>query len=59
VYKPKGDSTGMGLREKSLAVRLTLASGEATLTDEQIEQAVKAVIDSIAARLGGRLRGQS
>jgi phenylalanyl-tRNA synthetase beta chain len=38
---------------------LTLASSEATLTDEQIDVAVKAVIDSIAARLGGRLRGQS
>jgi phenylalanyl-tRNA synthetase beta chain len=59
VYKPKAASAGMGLREKSLAVRLTLASGEATLTDEQIDQAVKAVLDSIAARLGGRLRGQS
>jgi phenylalanyl-tRNA synthetase beta chain len=47
----------MGLQEKSLAVRLTLASSEATLTDEQIDAAVKAVIDSIAARLGGRLRG--
>lgn len=57
VYKPKNASAGMGLREKSLAVRLTLASGEATLTDEQIDQAVKAVVDSIAARLGGRLRG--
>jgi phenylalanyl-tRNA synthetase beta chain len=57
VYKPKGASAGMGMQEKSLAVRLTLASGEATLTDEQIDAAVKAVIDSIAARLGGRLRG--
>jgi phenylalanyl-tRNA synthetase beta chain len=57
VYKPKAASGGMGLREKSLAVRLTLASSEATLTDEQIDVAVKAVIDSIAARLGGRLRG--
>jgi phenylalanyl-tRNA synthetase beta chain len=59
VYKPKGASAGMGLQEKSLAVRLTLASSEATLTDEQIDQAVTAVVDSIAARLGGRLSGQS
>jgi phenylalanyl-tRNA synthetase beta chain len=59
VYKPKSASAGLGLREKSLAVRLTLASSEATLTDEQIDQAVKAVVASIAARLGGRLRGQS
>jgi phenylalanyl-tRNA synthetase beta chain len=47
----------MGAHEKSLAVRLTLASSEATLTDEQIDTAVKAVVDSIANRLGGRLRG--
>jgi phenylalanyl-tRNA synthetase beta chain len=59
LYKPKSASAGMGLREKSLAVRLTLASSEATLTDEQIDEAVKAVVASIAARLGGRLRGQS
>ena len=48
---------GLAAHEKSLAVRLTLASGEATLTDEQIDAAVKAVVDSIAGRLGGRLRG--
>ena len=57
VYKPKGASAGIGPQEKSLAVRLTLASSEATLTDEQIDAAVKAVVDSIAVRLGGRLRG--
>jgi phenylalanyl-tRNA synthetase beta chain len=42
-----------GRHEKSLAVRLTLASGEATLTDEQIDGAVKAVVDSIAAGSAG------
>ncbi|MES3002647.1 MAG: phenylalanine--tRNA ligase subunit beta [Pseudomonadota bacterium] len=57
VYKPKQASAGLALHEKSLAVRLTLASSEATLTDEQIDAAVKAVMDSIAARVGGRLRG--
>ncbi len=57
VYKPKAASASLGMHEKSLAVRLTLASSEATLTDEQIDTAVKAVIDAIAARLGGRLRG--
>jgi phenylalanyl-tRNA synthetase beta chain len=57
VYKPKQASSAMGLHEKSFAVRLTLASGEATLTDEQIDGAVRAVVGSIAARLGGRLRG--
>jgi phenylalanyl-tRNA synthetase beta chain len=57
VYKPRQATPALGMNEKSLAVRLTLASGEATLTDEQIEVAVRAVVDRIATRLGGRLRG--
>jgi len=57
VYKPKQALPGLGTHEKSLAVRLTLASADATLTDEQIDAAVKAVVDRIAAQLGGRLRG--
>lgn len=42
--------------EKSLAVRLTLYSEEATLTDVQIEATVKAVIDHLANQLSARLR---
>lgn len=57
VYKPQQATAGMKADEKSLAVRLTLASADATLTDEQIESAVRAVVDRIATRLGGRLRG--
>lgn len=57
VYKPKQATAGLGAQEKSLAVRLTLASPHATLTDDQIEAAVKAVVDRIASQLGGRLRG--
>lgn len=57
VYKPKLASGGVAADEKSMAVRLTLGSAEATLTDEQIDGAVQAVIDSIATLLGGRLRG--
>ncbi|MFC5499654.1 phenylalanine--tRNA ligase subunit beta [Caenimonas terrae] len=57
VYKPKQAAGGVAADEKSMAVRLTLGSAEATLTDEQIDGAVQAAIDSIAARLGGRLRG--
>jgi phenylalanyl-tRNA synthetase beta chain len=57
VYKPKQAAAGLAANEKSLAVRLTLASSEATLTDEQIEAAVQAVVDRIATKLGGRLRG--
>ena len=57
LYKPKLATGGVAADEKSMAVRLTLGSAEATLTDEQIDGAVQAVIDSIATRLGGRLRG--
>jgi phenylalanyl-tRNA synthetase beta chain len=57
VYKPKQAVAGFAANEKSLAVRLTLASAEATLTDEQIEAAVQTVVDRIASQLGGRLRG--
>lgn len=47
-----------GLRddEKSLAVRLTLNSAEATLTEEQIEVAVQAVVERLVKALGARQR---
>jgi phenylalanyl-tRNA synthetase beta chain len=57
VYKPQQASAGLALNEKSMAVRLTLARSDATLTDEQIETAVRAVVDRVSAQLGGRLRG--
>lgn len=57
VYKPKQAVAGIAADEKSMAVRLTLASSEATLTDEQIDAAVAAVVDRITTQLGGRLRG--
>ena len=57
LYKPKQAGGAVATDEKSMTVRLTLGSAEATLTDEQIDGAVQAVIDSIATRLGGRLRG--
>jgi phenylalanyl-tRNA synthetase beta chain len=57
VYKPQQSTAALQAGEKSLAVRLTLASPDATLTDERIEPAVRAVVEQIAARLGGRLRG--
>ena len=53
VYRPKQPS---GPVEKSLAVRLTLSSEDATLTDEQIDQAVQAVITRLAADVGARQR---
>ncbi|MBK6007479.1 phenylalanine--tRNA ligase subunit beta [Ramlibacter ginsenosidimutans] len=57
VYKPQQATAGLALDEKSLAVRLTLARSDATLTDEQIDAAVRAVVERISAQLGGRLRG--
>jgi phenylalanyl-tRNA synthetase beta chain len=57
VYKPQQSTASLKADEKSLAVRLTLASSDATLTDEQIESAVRAVVERIATQLGGRLRG--
>ena len=59
VYRPKAGTASGGLQsgEKSLAVRLTLNSDAATLTDEQIDACVQAVVDALAARCGARLRG--
>ncbi|MBC5785929.1 phenylalanine--tRNA ligase subunit beta [Ramlibacter sp. USB13] len=57
VYKPQQATAGLALHEKSLAVRLTLARSDATLTDEQIDAAVRAVVERVTAQLGGRLRG--
>ena len=57
VYKPSQATVGLAAGEKSLAVRLTLGSPDATLTDDQIEATVKAVVDNVTSQLGGRLRG--
>jgi len=57
VYKPQQATAGLAMNEKSLAVRLTLARSDATLTDEQIDAAVGAVVERVTAQLGGRLRG--
>ena len=62
VYRPKpqkGDaeaSTGLAAGEKSLAVRLTLNSAEASLTEAQIEASVQAVLAQLVSHLGARLR---
>jgi len=57
LYKPQQPVAGIGAGEKSLALRLTLGDPVATLTDEQIDAAVRAVVDAIGQRAGGRLRG--
>ncbi len=56
VYRPKEAGAGMEQGEKSLAVRLTLGSLDATLTEEQIEAAVAAVLAQLKKDVGGRLR---
>ena len=56
VYRPHQASAGMQLGEKSLAVRLALSSDVATLTDDDIEAAVQAILASLQSRLQARLR---
>ena len=50
VVAPKGAT------DRSLAVRLTLNSEKATLTEEQIETAVKAVVDQLVMAVAARQR---
>ncbi len=57
VYRPKaGAAGGLAVGEKSLAVRLTLGSDAASLTEAEIEAAVQAVVAQLSARTGARLR---
>lgn len=62
LYRPKVQKDGsvvqggLAAGEKSLAIRLTLHGGENTLTDEQIEVAVQAVLQKLSADTGARLR---
>lgn len=64
IYRPQParDGTvpsagGLAPGEKSMAVRLSFQSDAATLTDEQVEPAVRAIVDQLGAQLGARLRG--
>jgi len=59
VYRPKlakDAAPAEGATDRSLAVRLTLNSDEASLTEEQIEATVKAVVDQLSQALGARQR---
>ena len=52
IYRPKdGDVT-----DKSLALRLVLGDDKASLTDEQVDGAVQAVVAALATQVGARLR---
>ena len=60
IYRPKPakdpDGAAVPTTEKSMAVRLTLNSDEATLTEEQIDSAVQAVRGSLVNALDARQR---
>ncbi len=56
LYHPGASESGAPGREKSMAVRLTLNSDAATLTEDQIDAAVKAVLRSLQETLGARQR---
>jgi phenylalanyl-tRNA synthetase beta chain len=57
IYRPKAESQGgLVTGEKSLAVRLTLHSDQATLTDAQIEAVMAAVVQQLTLQVAARLR---
>ncbi len=56
VYRPKQAGAGLEPGQKSLAVRLTLQSDESTLTEVEIDAAVRAVVQAAEKELGARLR---
>ena len=59
VYRPKVAKEApveAGATDRSLAIRLTFNSTEATLTDDQIETAVKAVVEQLQSTVGARQR---
>ena len=56
VFRAKEPSATLASDEKSLAIRLTLQGIDATLTDEQIESAVAAVLAALEKSLAARLR---
>ncbi len=56
VYRPKSPTPEIGAGERSLALRLELLDDKGGLTDERIDAVVRAVVDSLAARVGARLR---
>ena len=66
VYRPKAQparegaavaaASGVGLEEKSLAVRITLAREDATLTEAEIDAALQAALAELGRRTGARLR---
>jgi phenylalanyl-tRNA synthetase beta chain len=59
VYRPKVAKEAVAIEggtDRSLAVRLTLNSEGSTLSEEQIEAVVKAVVDQLVSAVGARQR---
>lgn len=58
IYRPAPGASAGGLvpGEKSMAVRLALQSDAGTLTDEQVDAAVQAVLTQCSEQVGARLR---
>ncbi len=59
IYRPKVDRNATDASpsvDRSVAVRLTLNDLTATLTDEQIESAVKAIVAALEIQVGARQR---
>ena len=56
IYRPKVVSGDIAADEKSLAVRLTFNSQDATLNDDLIDAAVAAVLSQLSQDVGARLR---
>jgi phenylalanyl-tRNA synthetase beta chain len=59
IYRPQPGAASTGALaegEKSLAVRLSFQSDAGSLTDEQVDAAVQAVLAQTASAVGARLR---
>lgn len=57
VFRPKaGSAGGLAEGEKSLAIRLALGTDNAALAEADIESAVQAIVQSLADKVGARLR---
>ena len=59
VYRPKLAKDAeviAGSTDRSLALRVTLNSDESTLTEDQIESAMKAVVEQLVTSVGARQR---
>lgn len=64
IYRPQplrdvvaSGAPGLSQGDKSMAVRLSFQSDHGTLSDEQVEPAVRVIVERLASTLGARQRG--